>query len=205
MTITDFNIDIAGIRHLPFVNDICHHIEESAKERGTGVAKRSDTYIQKKILDGNAIVATTKEETPRFAGFCYIETWGHGKYVANSGLIVAKAFRKYGLARVIKKHIFDLSIDKFPGAKIFGITTSLPVMRINTSLGYVPVTFSELTTDDEFWKGCSSCVNYDVLTRTNRRMCLCTGMLFDPQKMEPKQEQTQFDQMQQPPSDSEKE
>lgn len=193
MTVIDFNIDIAGVQHLAFVADICQNIENSAKERGTGVAKRSETYIQKKILDGNAIVATTQEDTPRFAGFCYIETWGHGKYVANSGLIVAPAFRKYGLARLIKKHIFDLSIDKFPGAKIFGITTSLPVMRINTSLGYVPVTFSELTTDDDFWKGCSSCVNYDVLTRTNRKMCLCTGMSFDPEKMKPKQEQTQFD------------
>jgi hypothetical protein len=37
-----------------------------------------------------------------------------------------------------------------------------------------------LTDDSEFWKGCQTCKNYDILTRTERSMCLCTGMLYDP-------------------------
>lgn len=183
----EFNIQIAGVQHLEFAEEICAKMEESAKERGTGIAKRSPDYIRKKMIDGNSIIALTTEETPRFAGFCYIETWGHGKYVANSGLIVHKDFRQYGLAKKIKKLAFDLSRDKYPDAKIFGITTSLAVMKINTELGYAPVTFSELTDDEEFWSGCRSCINFDVLTRTNRKMCLCTGMLFDPEKMKAKQ------------------
>ena len=71
---------------------------------------------------------------------------------------------------------------KYPQTKIFGITTGLPVMKINYSLGYEPVTFSELTDDNEFWKGCQTCNNYDILQRTKRKMCLCTGMLYNPKK-----------------------
>lgn len=117
----------------------------------------------------------------KFAGFCYIEAWGHGKYVAHSGLIVAPEYRAIGLAKKIKTKIFKYSREKYPTAKIFGITTGLPVMKINYDLGYKPVTFSQLTDDPDFWKGCQTCKNYDVLTRTNRTMCLCTGMLYDPQ------------------------
>ncbi|MDA0844159.1 MAG: GNAT family N-acetyltransferase, partial [Bacteroidetes bacterium] len=62
---------------------------------------------------------------------------------------------------------------------IFGITTGSAVMKINYQLGYQPVTFSELTDDPKFWDGCQTCLNYDILTRTNRKMCLCTGMLYD--------------------------
>jgi GNAT superfamily N-acetyltransferase len=116
-----------------------------------------------------------------FAGFCYIEVWGHGKYVAHSGLIVAPKFRGKGLAKKIKKEVFELSLEKYPKAKVFGITTGMAVMKINSHLGYKPVHFSELTDDPEFWKGCQTCKNYDVLTRTERKMCLCTGMLYDPE------------------------
>jgi len=134
------------------------------------------------MQNGNAVIAF---EENTFAGFCYIEVWGHGKYVAHSGLIVAPAFRGQGLAKRIKKHVFDLSLEnlslkKFPGAKIFGITTGQAVMKINYELGYKPVHFSELTDDPEFWKGCQTCKNFDVLTRTERKLCLCTGMLHDP-------------------------
>ncbi|MGB0255185.1 MAG: GNAT family N-acetyltransferase, partial [Flavobacteriaceae bacterium] len=115
-----------------------------------------------------------------FAGFCYIEAWGHEKYVAHSGLIVAPEYRGIGLAKQIKTQIFNYTKEKYPQAKIFGITTGLPVMKINYDLGYRPVTFSQLTDDPAFWKGCQTCKNYDVLTRTNRTMCLCTGMLYDP-------------------------
>jgi hypothetical protein len=129
--------------------------------------------------EGKAVIALDGEN---LVGFCYIETWGHGQYVANSGLIVNPDYRKTGVARNIKEKIFELSRKKYPEAKIFGITTSLPVMRINSDLGYRPVTFSELTDDEAFWKGCQSCRNFDILQRNNRKMCLCTGMLFDPER-----------------------
>ena len=173
----EFVVQVAGLDHIPYAEKICALIEDAAKQRGTGIAKREPEYIRGKIKDGKAVIALCGDD---LAGFCYIETWSHGKYVANSGLIVSPTYRKSGLARRIKKKAFELSREKYPEAKLFGITTSLAVMKINSDLGYKPVTFSELTTDEEFWKGCQSCPNYDILTRTQRKMCLCTGMLADP-------------------------
>ena len=100
--------------------------------------------------------------------------------MANSGLIVVEKFRGHGLAKRIKQKAFELSRQRYPETKIFGLTTGLAVMKINSELGYKPVTFSELTNDEAFWKGCQSCVNYDILQRTGRKHCLCTGMLYDP-------------------------
>jgi len=157
---------------------ITAEMAESAKARGTGIAKRSPEYIQMKMDEGKAVIALTPDGT--WVGFCYIEAWEHGKYVANSGLIVAPNFRKSGVARQIKAKVFELSRKKFPEAKIFGLTTGLAVMKINSDLGYEPVTYSELTTDEEFWKGCRNCVNFDILTIKERKNCLCTAMLFDP-------------------------
>ena len=170
-------ITVASLKHIKHCEIISKTISSSAKVRGTGIALRSPDYIRKKIENNNAIIAVDKD---KFAGFCYIEKWGHGKYVAHSGLIVDPSFRGQGLAKKIKKLTFEHSIKKYPNAKIFGITTGLPVMKINYSLGYKPVTFSELTDDEEIWKGCQTCKNYDVLNRTNKEMCLCTGMLYDP-------------------------
>ncbi len=170
-------IVIADESHFKYAQIICDTIEESAKVRGTGIAKRTPEYIHKKLQNGNAVIALDGDT---FAGFCYIEVWGHEKYVANSGLIVHPDYRERGLAKLIKKAIFELSRKKFPQAKIFGITTGLAVMKINYELGYKPTTFSELTDDPEFWKGCQTCKNFDILTRTERKMCLCTGMLYDP-------------------------
>ncbi|WP_262325118.1 GNAT family N-acetyltransferase [Carboxylicivirga litoralis] len=172
-----FNIFVATKEHLSYVDVVLNTIADAAKVRGTGIAKRSPEYLQMKIEEGKAILALHDKE---FAGFCYIETWGHDKFVANSGLIVADKFRGHGLAKAIKTKAFELSRKKFPEAKIFGLTTGLAVMKINSDLGYRPVTFSELTDDEQFWKGCQSCVNYDILVRTERKHCLCTGMLFDP-------------------------
>ncbi len=153
-------------------------MEASAKARGTGIAKRSPEYVQLKMEEGKAVIALTKGG--EWVGFCYIEAWGHEKFVANSGLIVNPAFRGHGVAKAIKEKIFELSRKKYPEAKIFGLTTGLAVMKINSDLGYEPVTYSELTDDEEFWKGCRSCVNFDVLTSKNRTNCLCTAMLYDP-------------------------
>jgi hypothetical protein len=176
-----FNVQIANVAHVGFAEEICHLMEESAKVRGTGIAKRKPEYVQNKMLEGKAVIAFHQDQ---LAGFCYIESWGGKKFVANSGLIVKPEFRKSGLARLIKKKSFELSRKKFPDAKIFGITTSLAVMKINSELGYKPVTFSELTDDESFWQGCASCINYDILQRNQRRMCLCTAMLYDPAKEE---------------------
>ncbi|HYC39576.1 MAG TPA: GNAT family N-acetyltransferase [Chitinophagaceae bacterium] len=157
---------------------ITEEIEASAKARGTGIAKRTPEYIEEKIDKGQAVIAVTAGGA--WAGFCYIETWSHGEYVANSGLIVAPEFRKTGVAKAIKRKIFDLSREKYPDAKIFGLTTGLAVMKINSELGYEPVTYSELTQDEAFWAGCKSCVNYDILMSKDRKNCLCTAMLYDP-------------------------
>lgn len=172
-------IVIANESHAKYAEIICSTMADSAKVRGTGIARRTPEYILKKMANGNAIIALEGE---RFAGFCYIEVWSHEKFVANSGLIVHPDFRNQGLAKDIKKAVFELSRKKYPNSKIFGITTGLAVMKINYDLGYQPVTFSELTDDETFWSGCQTCTNFDILTRTERKMCLCTGMLYDPAK-----------------------
>src|SRR5690606_26361228 len=153
-------------------------MEESAKARGTGIAKSSPEYTEMKMEEGKAVIAVTSDGA--WVGFCYIEAWQHEKYVANSGLIVSPAFRKSGVATDIKKKIFELSRKKYPEAKIFGLTTGLAVMKINSELGYQPVTYSELTEDANFWAGCKSCVNYDILMSKNKKNCICTAMLYDP-------------------------
>lgn len=178
-------VQVANESHFGLAETICKEMEESAKARGTGIAKRSPEYLVHKMEEGKAIIALTKKG--EWVGFCYIETWDHGKFVANSGLIVHPEHRKSGIATRIKQKAFELSRKKYPDAKIIGLTTSLAVMKINSDLGYEPTTFSELPADDAFWKGCSSCVNYDVLTRTNRKHCLCTGMLFDPEQAKKKE------------------
>jgi N-acetylglutamate synthase-like GNAT family acetyltransferase len=170
-------IVIANKSHIIYANIICETIAEAAKVRGTGIAKRKPEYVAKKMENGNAVIAL---DDGKFAGFCYIEQWGHGKFVANSGLIVHPNYRNIGLAKQIKEVIFQHSRTKFPNAKVFSITTGLAVMKLNSDLGYKPVTFSELTDDQTFWNGCQTCKNFDILTRTERKMCLCTGMLFDP-------------------------
>ena len=166
-------------------------MEASAKARGTGIAKRSPAYLEQKMEQGKAVIAHTEDGT--WVGFCYIEAWGHDQFVANSGLVVSPAFRKSGIAKQIKKRIFDLSRQKYPDAKIFGLTTGLAVMKINSDLGYEPVTYSELTDDDEFWAGCKSCVNYDILMSKERKNCMCTAMLYDPKDhFEPEETTEEF-------------
>ena len=165
-----------------FANAITDEMASSAKARGTGIAKRSPDYVAAKINEGKSVIAYTEEGT--WVGFCYIEAWQHGQFVANSGLIVAPAFRKTGIAKKIKQTIFQLSREKYPNAKIFGLTTGLAVMKINSELGYEPVTYSELTDDEEFWAGCKSCVNYDILMSKERKNCMCTAMLYEPKQEE---------------------
>ena len=169
-------IRVATAADTQYADLLCQWYIESAKQRGTGIAKRDPEYVKAKMVQGNAVIAFVEDE---LAGFCYIETFESGKFVANSGLVVNTELRKGGLGRAIKREIFRLSRTKYPSAKIFGITTSLAVMKINSDLGYKPVTFSELTTSEDFWKGCKSCKNFGILMENERKMCLCTGMVFD--------------------------
>ncbi|WP_046369085.1 GNAT family N-acetyltransferase [Flavihumibacter petaseus] len=178
METTSIIVRVATPDDIHFASTITDEMESSAKARGTGIAKRSPDYIAEKMREGKAVIALT--DTGTWVGFCYIETWSHGEYVANSGLIVSPNFRKSGVAKRIKECTFKLSREKFPNAKLFGLTTGLAVMKINSDLGYEPVTYSELTQDEAFWAGCKSCVNFDILTSKERKNCLCTAMLYDP-------------------------
>lgn len=172
------DVMVADASHVVYADEVCEEILISARERGTGIARRTPEYITEKILAGKAIIAIAEDGS--FAGFSYIETWGGKEYVANSGLIVAHAFRGIGLAMRIKRKIFEHSRNMFPNAKIFSITTGAAVMKMNYELGFRPVTFAALTDDPEFWKGCQGCRNYGILEANNQRMCLCTGLLYDP-------------------------
>lgn len=190
----EINIVVANESHGNHSETICTMINDAAQVRGTGIAKRDPAYIRAKMAKGDAVIALDGQKA---IGFCYIESWEDKKYVVNSGLIVHPDYRNLGLAKSIKKEIFQLSKKKYPQAKLFGITTSMAVMKINSELGYHPATFSELTQDDAFWKGCHSCTNYDILTRTKRKMCLCTGMVCDLSKIPEKQDKKAWDQFKQ--------
>lgn len=173
------SILVANDSHLHYAEEICQVIEESARQRGTGIAKRSPDYIRNKMREQKAIIAIGPNGV--FAGFCYIESWSGAKYVANSGLIVHPDYRGSGIGKRIKQKAFEHSRKMFPNSKLFGLTTSLPVMKINSELGYIPVTYNQLTDDEQFWNGCNSCVNVEILKSKNRSNCMCTAMLYDPE------------------------
>ena len=171
------DVMVADASHEVYVDKILDTIREAAKVRGTGIAERTHEYVATKMKEGKAIIALCGDD---FAGFTYIESWGNKQYVATSGLIVHPKYRGLGLAKRIKTASFRLARLRWPKAKIFSLTSGAAVMKMNTELGYVPVTFNELTDDEAFWRGCEGCVNHDILERTGRRYCICTGMLFDP-------------------------
>lgn len=173
----DIDVMVADESHEKYVDTILETIEAAAKVRGTGIAKRTHEYVAQKMKEGKVIIALNGEE---FAGFTYIESWGNKQYVATSGLIVPDKFRHLGLAKRIKHAAFQLARLRWPKAKLFSLTSGSAVMKMNTELGYMPVTFGDLTDDEAFWKGCQGCINHDVLERTGRRYCICTAMLFDP-------------------------
>ena len=173
---------VADESHEKYVDTILETISEAAKVRGTGIAKRTHEYLVKKMREAKAVIALDGD---RFAGFSYIETWQDKKYVTTSGLIVHPDYRGRGLAKRIKDMTFTLARIRWPHAKIFSLTSGAAVMAMNTQLGYKPVTFADLTQDEAFWKGCEGCVNVDILHRTERKYCICTGMLYDPEEYLP--------------------
>ena len=179
MKLDEITVEVASEKHLVYVGEILEAIENAAKVRGTGIARRKPEYLAQKIKEAKAVIALHGD---RFAGFSYIETWEHKRYVTTSGLIVHPDYRGLGLSKKIKDLTFSLARTRWPKAKIFSLTSGAAVMVMNTQLGYKPVTFAELTTDDAFWKGCEGCINVDVLKRTDRQFCICTAMLFDPEE-----------------------
>ncbi|MFT6969973.1 MAG: hypothetical protein ACJAXX_000537 [Roseivirga sp.] len=182
-----FTVRVATEDDVRYTDEIIEEIANSAKVRGTGIARRTPEYVSHKMREGKAVLALT--DKGEWAGFCYIEVWSHEKFVANSGLIVSQKFRGQGLSKQIKGVIFNLSRKRYPEAKIFGLTTGAAVLKINSELGYKPVIYSELTQDEDFWKGCQSCVNFDILTAKKRENCICTAMLYNPvweQNVKPK-------------------
>ena len=173
----EIEVVVADASHEKYIDTILTTIEEAAKVRGTGIAKRSHEYLATKMREAKAVIALCGD---RFAGFSYIETWGNKQYVTTSGLIVHPDFRGRGIARRIKNMTFTLARKRWPHAKIFSLTSGAAVMAMNTQLGYQPVTFADLTDDEAFWRGCQGCINVDVLHRTDRKYCICTAMLYDP-------------------------
>lgn len=176
---TEIDVMVADASHEVYVDTILETIETAAKVRGTGIAKRTHEYVAQKMKEGKAIIALAGDE---FAGFTYIESWGNKQYVATSGLIVVEKFRGLGLAKRIKDASFTLARLRWPKAKIFSLTSGAAVMKMNTALGYVPVTFGELTDDEAFWRGCEGCINHPILVEKKRKFCICTAMLYDPEK-----------------------
>lgn len=177
---TDFRIAVASADHLPQVESICSTIAESARVRGTGIAGRSPAYLRQKMLDGKAIIAT--RTSGEWVGFAYLDVWQQGEFVSHSGLIVDPAFRERGVAKRIKQALVKMSRRLFPTAKLFSITTSQAVMNLNSQVGFQPVAFSQLPQEERFWSQCATCQNCDILARTGRKYCLCTGMLYDPEQ-----------------------
>jgi hypothetical protein len=173
-----FRLEEAGVQHIALAVQICEEMSSSAKVRGTGIARRSPQHIIQKMLDQHAIIAF--DDSGEWAGFCYVQVWQNGEFVSNSGLIIAPKFRKQGLGRAIKKRTFDLARKKYPMAKVFGLTTSSAVMKINTELAYQPVIYAEIPQEPAFWSACGSCVNHEILIKKEHRNCLCTAMVFDP-------------------------
>lgn len=174
----EFTIEKARSAHTFWIKQICEVTSSSAKARGTGIAGRSPEMLEAKMKKGEAVIAFASDG--RWAGFSFISAWENGKFVSNSGLIVAPEFRHTGLAKRIKRTIFELSREKYPDARIFSLTSGLAVMKMNHELGFEPVTFSELTSDDLFWDNCKTCVNCPILLSKERKNCLCTAMLYDP-------------------------
>lgn len=177
---TEFRITTASCEHLSQVDSICQQMAESARNRGTGIGGRSPEDLCQKVLDGKAVIATLPDG--QWVGFAYVDSWEGGRFVSQSGLIVNPAYRQQGIAKHIKYALFALSRRLFPKAKIFSITTNQAVMSLNTQLGFRPVAFAELPQEANFWGKCASCQNCDILARMNRKYCLCTGMLYDPEE-----------------------
>ena len=115
----EIQILVADESHEKYVDTILKTIEDAAKVRGTGIAKRTHEYVATKMREAKAVIALAPQadgSEPRFAGFSYIETWGNKQYVTTSGLIVHPDFRGLGIAKKIKDLTFSLARTRWPHA-----------------------------------------------------------------------------------------
>ncbi|MFH6991561.1 GNAT family N-acetyltransferase [Flavobacterium sp. FlaQc-48] len=174
----DFAVERARSSHTFWIKQICEVTLSSAIARGIGISGSSPELLETKMKKREAVIAFASDG--RWAGFAFISAWENGKYVSNSGLIVAPEFRHTGLAKMIKGKIFEVSREMYPEAIIFTSTSGLAVMKMNQELGFEPVTYSELTTDELFREGCKSSINCPILISKQRKNCLCTAMKYDP-------------------------
>lgn len=169
----------ANERHHRYIPDILAAIYQASQVKGNSIVMRDPDYLAQKMDEGKAVIALDGEV---FVGFCYIECWQDGQFVANSGLIVRPEYRGRGIASRIKGQIFRVCREMFPQAKIFGITKSQAVIRMNKRLGFLEVGYAELTDDPRFWKGCDTCPHFPTLLASGYQNCECHGLLFDPGK-----------------------
>ena len=176
-TYKNFIISIPTEEHVLFAHEIEKLLKQAATEKSRGLNIKKRDYIAEKILNGNAIVAT---KDGNLAGFCYLRRREKANYVSISGIVLMPEYRKGGLSKAIVKEAFDLARTKYPQAKIFSLTTSPTIMRINNENGYKPVNYSRLSTSDTFWSACSDCLNYETLKENNHARCLCSAMMFNP-------------------------
>lgn len=173
-------VRVATLNDIRYAGEIVKETEASAIARGTGIAKRTPESVAQKMRDGKAVIAVTS--SGQWVGFAYFQAYENDKFVSNSGLIVSPRFRNSGVAKAIKERVFKMSRKLYPEAKIMSITSGAAIMKMNTALGFEPVTFSAITQDEFFWEGCKNCVNYNILEGKKKCNCLCTAMLFDPEK-----------------------
>ena len=173
----NIKIEFATDGHLKYAGAISLAIAEAAKDKNSGLAHRTPEYIAEKIAAGKGVIALDGDS---LAGFCYIAGWEHDFFVSHSGLIVKPEYRGCGLAKAMKAKAFELSAVRFPGARVFGLTTSPAVKKINLELGYKAVPYKQITRDIDFWMGCFTCTHYETLCKNAFEECFCTAMVYNP-------------------------
>lgn len=173
----EFLLSVSNENHTPFAREIELLFEQVTNEKSIGINLKKGQYIGEKIIKGDAIIATKQG---RLAGFCYLRNRNNDDYVSISGIVVVPQFRRLGLAKMMIEEIFQVARKKYPKAKLFSLTTSPEVMRINSIHGYKTVNYSKLSTSNKFWAECSDCLNYNFLQKNNNTRCLCSAMLFNP-------------------------
>lgn len=163
-----------------YAAEIMDEMAGSAARRGTGIDVRPPEYALEKMENDLAVIAVNSQNN-EWAGFCYIETWKHERYAANSGLIVSPKYRGMGISKEIKIKLFEHCRMKFPFAKLFSLTASPAVIHINKALGYKTVSYSDLLNDELFLTGCNSWVDYIDLMSNKRPGLDYQAMVFEPE------------------------
>ena len=172
----DRSIFIGDESHIRLAPQVVELIKKAHDEPGAALSLRSQSEIEQKIRDGKAVIATT--ELGIVIGFLYISPWQSGKFVSTSALVVSPEFRGRGIATQLKIESLNLIKRSYPDATPFGITLSNAVMRVNASLGFIPVAYSEITNSDRFWSGCATCPWHETLLSMKRERCFCTAMIL---------------------------